>query len=342
MLSLRIIHFTGRIGLRSFLYLSKIVMFTQGDVMRRRLFLLPLFFLAIIEVEAQSITLVERQGSERIIEHPAGRTRVPHRASRVATLGYMVTDAFAAMGLQPVAADEPTPALAGLPELETTLENLRSLGRVTSPSFESLISAEPELILIHEKLVRPRVFRRLSRIAPTVSIDARDPETLLDQIAVITGYGAEARAARQEYRSEVEETRAAVSDLRSRGETVAFVRIRPRVVRLYGQSEGPGRILYEELDLAPGPGVPSGPDDLWVNLSTEEIGRIRADHIFLGVDSGAENRREAVETSPLWDELPAVRAGNVYPVASQLWIAGDDAPIGSAHILEQVERALLP
>jgi iron complex transport system substrate-binding protein len=243
------------------------------------------------------------------------------------------------MGRPPVVADEPRDQLASLPEMDA-LRNTASLGTLSSPNVEAVIAADPDVILIHEKFAGRRTLRRLRRVAPTVVLSARHPVELAAQIGLVLARERDAAEVIQVYREELRRARAEVAAARKAGESAAFLRVRPRVVRLYAADTGPGRILYEELGLEPGPGVPADPDELWVNLSLEELGSIEADHVFLGIDPGAGSRGDDVRDHPLWDSLPAVQAGNVYEVRSLLWISGDDGPIGARHIRRDIVRAL--
>lgn len=294
------------------------------------------------EPGSPSVTVVAEARDTRTVRHVGGETTVPLRPSRVATIGYLPTDTLVAMGMTPVAADTPSRQLAELPRIREALLQARSIGRLESPSFEALIAANPEAILIHDKFLTSRTFRRLSQIAPTVGLDGRSPEELLSQVGRALGFEEEASDAVAAHIRRLREARDTLSPVRQAGATVAIVRLRPRVVRIYGMSEGPGRMLYDELGLQAGPGVPRDPDELWANISLEDLGRIQADHIFLGVDPDAADRENELRAHPLWSDLPAVQSGNVHEVPAILWIAGDDAPIGSAAILEDVVEALAP
>lgn len=292
------------------------------------------------EEESGPFTVLSETADTRTVRHAGGETVVPLRPERVATIGYLPIDTFVAMGRTPVATDELDDQLASLPGIRDAVASARSIGRLESPNLEALVSAEPDVILIHDKFLTPRNFRRLSEIAPTVGLTARTPAGLLSQTGRALGLDSEAEEAVGRYERDVAAARKRLARARETGTSVAFVRVRPRVIRLYGAGEGPGRVLYDELGLVPGPGVPADPEDLWANLSFEEIGRIEADHLFVGVDSDASDRERELRTHPLWSDLPAVEAGNVHTVRSLLWIAGDDAPIGSTVILGDVVQAL--
>ena len=286
-----------------------------------------------------ALDVVESTPEMRRIRHAGGESEVPVQPDRVASIGYLITDSLVAMGHPPAIADRPREQLAELPEMEI-LSEIASLGTLSSPSGEAIVAADVDVILIHEKFANRRTLRRLRRIAPTVVLTARHPVELTAQIGLTLARESAAADVIYSYRRELRRARGDIRGILQRDETVAFLRVRPRVVRLYAASTGPGRILYEELGLLPGPSVPRDPDELWVNLSLEELRRIQADHLFLGIDPGAGDRGDDVRDHPLWGSLPAVRAGNVHEVRSLLWISGDDGPIGARHIRDEVVQAL--
>jgi iron complex transport system substrate-binding protein len=295
--------------------------------------------IAVPIARVSGIDVLSSGAEVRRIRHAGGESEVPVRPDRVASVGYLITDALVAMGRPPVVADEPHDQLAALPEMEA-LGNTASLGTLSSPNVEAVIAADPEVVLIHEKFAGRRTLRRLRRVAPTVVLTARHPVELTAQVGLVLAREIDAAEAIHRYREELRRARAEVAAAREAGESAAFLRVRPRVVRLYAATTGPGRILYDELGLEPGSSVPLNPDELWVNLSLEELRSIEADHLFLGIDPGAGDRGDDVRDHPLWNSLPAVQAGNVYEVRSMLWIAGDDGPIGARHIRRDVVRAL--
>ena len=65
-------------------------------------------------------------------------------------------------------------------------------------------------------------------------------------------------------------------------------------------------------------------------ISMEMLPELTAEHIFLvagygtaggSSDEEAKKRFEEMQQDPLWQEVPAVKKGNVYEVDSRLWLA---------------------
>lgn len=70
---------------------------------------------------------------------------------------------------------------------------------------------------------------------------------------------------------------------------------------------GPGELIYDELELTPSSGVPK---DVWGEVvDAEYFAKIDADHIFFFSDDGKVGD---TADSPAWQNLKAVKDGNVY------------------------------
>lgn len=70
---------------------------------------------------------------------------------------------------------------------------------------------------------------------------------------------------------------------------------------------GPGELIFEAMKLPPSTGVP---EDIWGEVvDTEYFSKIDADHIFFFSDDGKVGD---TENSPTWQNLEAVKNGNVY------------------------------
>jgi len=52
----------------------------------------------------------------------------------------------------------------------------------------------------------------------------------------------------------------------------------------------------------------------------EVIPQLTADHIFLTMDTGAEQQYKELTENTLWKSLPAVKSGHVYEVNFETWM----------------------
>jgi iron complex transport system substrate-binding protein len=64
-----------------------------------------------------------------------------------------------------------------------------------------------------------------------------------------------------------------------------------------------------------------GTEDTWLPLSSEELGTVDGDVIFVTLWSGStQEDLDALLTDPLWGTLSAVQANKVYLVPDEYWM----------------------
>jgi ABC-type Fe3+-hydroxamate transport system substrate-binding protein len=103
--------------------------------------------------------------------------------------------------------------------------------------------------------------------------------------------------------------------------------------------------LRRRLDVALGVARPPGQgfdaEDFAIELSLERLGELDVSHaIFVYGDADAAVQRRRLAANPLWERLPAVRAGRALVVARPgAWAIGADI-IGVHAIVDEIERWL--
>ena len=78
-------------------------------------------------------------------------------------------------------------------------------------------------------------------------------------------------------------------------------------------------------------------------LSPESLLQLDADHIFVAaeVNAGAQRSWSGVLSHPAWGRVPAVKSGNVYPLAEQQqWL--HPGFLARARMLDEIMSALAP
>lgn len=75
------------------------------------------------------------------------------------------------------------------------------------------------------------------------------------------------------------------------------------------------------------------------NISLEVIPQLTADHIFLTMDTGADQQYKDLTENTLWKNLPAVKGGRVYEVNFETWMKS--GPIADGMKIEDVVQALV-
>ncbi|MET3926682.1 iron-siderophore ABC transporter substrate-binding protein [Devosia sp. 2618] len=283
---------------------------------------------------AQIAQTIAETPTTRTIEHAAGQTEIPLDPQRIVTLHNVFAEALSALGLSPIGSvDRPS----GMPaQLLASLADTTSVGSHSAPDFERVLKLEPDLILAQKRQLGDD-YERLTAIAPTLLLD--EPETEWRDwyrgLGRALGRADAAEAAIIAYDDKAATTKAALAAKRP-GETVLLLRVREKDIRVYGGSRRAGPVLFDDLGLTPHDMVPL--DKEHQEISLENLPQLTADHIFLMVED--KDRMTSIEATELWQRLPAVQAGHVYPVSMEPWNQSV-GPISFAVVIDDVAAALL-
>lgn len=214
------------------------------------------------------------------------------------------------------------------------------LGTFEQPSVERIIALQPDLI-VGSGFLGDQVYRVAARIAPTALITPEDWKAFFRVLADVTGRGEAARDAFAAYERRVAGIRARMTDI-----TVSVVRITPWDFQVYldaPNAYGPFAVMREAgvrrsayETVTDGPTV-KRPD--W-----EELAALDGDVLLYIVgganDSDRSGRHEEVVSNPLWQMLPAVRAGRAHRVDAATWM--EFSGLASANrVLDDIERLIL-
>lgn len=94
-------------------------------------------------------------------------------------------------------------------------------------------------------------------------------------------------------------------------------------------------IAFRALGIAQPEGQ-TDPEQFRIDISEENLNLLdSADTLFVYVDDTAVGEQEKIESSPLWQTLPAVQADRVHFVSSGVWNSADI--IGFEHVLDDIE-----
>lgn len=279
------------------------------------------------DIEKAADALVSRQkDGQLVLSHKYGQTVIPADPERIVCIkledlalalgvdleacqileGYYLEEQIRALGIGSIAVDE-----------EANTVNL-----------EQVLSYKPDLILLRDSF-EPSVYEELSKIALVAPFDLKNTEVSLLAMGKILGMEEQALFRLEEYHEKLnaaKETLSAVSD----SET-AMLRVMKKEVRLYpASSNDMSRFLYADLGLTPDPMAEAYDRKESLAISMELLPELTANHIFLvagygssggSSDDEAKKRLEEMKQDPLWQEIPAVKKGNVYEVDSRLWLA---------------------
>lgn len=213
------------------------------------------------------------------------------------------------------------------------------LGSFMEPSVERIAALKPDLIL--GTALADRTYPLLSRLAPTVLISAYNWQDYLRLFAEVAGRTSRGEHLLDGYKARVARLKSRVPD-----RTVSVVRITPWDFQVYLDSPkayGPFAVLRDvgvrrsAYETAAGDETLKRPD--W-----EALAGLDGDvllYIVGGVNNSATSgRHEEVLASPLWQMLPAVKAGRVHRLDPAVWM--EFSGVGSAHrVLDDVERLII-
>ncbi|WP_186670922.1 iron-siderophore ABC transporter substrate-binding protein [Sporosarcina sp. BP05] len=249
---------------------------------------------------------------QRVIEHAAGQTTIVGKPEKIVVLDYRLADQMLALGIKPYASTTYIGSLE-LPYLDNdALSGVIPLG--DSANLEALVEIEPDLIISRDSKINDD----LSKIAPTVILENSDDwRTGLIKMGVVLQKEEEAQQWIEQYEQKLDEARKLIAAHVKPGETFMYLRIQPKIIRLYGPNHGFAEILFSGLKLTPAPGIES--ISKAEQISLESLPSFNTDHLFLEVgnseeDLEAQTDLEMYAATSVWKNLTAVKAGQVYSV----------------------------
>lgn len=279
------------------------------------------------EVEAVASALIRQdENGQIVLSHKYGETVMPENPSKIVCI--KLEDLALALGVELTACQQ----LEGY-YLEDQIQSsgIASISvdeESNTVNLEQVLSYEPDLILLRDSF-EPSVYEELSKIAPVAAFDLKDAEVSLLAMGKALGMEQESIARLEQYHKKLDDAREALAAVTD-NET-ALVRVMKKEVRLYPASTNDmSRFLYQDLGLIPDPMAEEYDNKDSLAISMELLPELTADHIFLvagygtaGGDSDqeAKKRLEEMKQDPFWQEVPAVKNGNVYEVDFRLWLA---------------------
>lgn len=296
-------------------------------------------------IDEYSLEVVSETDSTRTVRHVLGESEVPKEPQRIVSLSFLLTDDLLALGVKPVASETYEADFAYLNPLAEGIIPIPFRGDVSN--LEAVLAAQPDLILVgayNGEIYDGADYAQLSQIAPTVVINETD-SYIADRWVFDLGVVLEEEEAARwaEYQDKLAAARAQL-EAAVGNEKVGLFRVTSRDFRIYG-NVGYTSVLYNE-------GVGLTPPELarklaWgkynESVSLEVLPQLHdAEHLFISVDGDEDAARvfTKVEDNPLWQNLPAVQKGNVYPVERRVWI--NDGLLANERKLRDIVNAFVP
>jgi iron complex transport system substrate-binding protein len=283
-----------------------------------------------------------------VVEHVAGTACVPNQIQRLVTLDGVAFEYAIALGLDPIGtatADYQAP-------LEPLITDAQLIGKNGEPSVEAILALQPDLILgldFHQG-----IYPQLAQIAPTLLVPFEHSGQWKDVFVTMgtaLNQGQAAQSALATYQARAADFQTQMGD-HLNDLQVSVVRLYPDTINLYLKDSFAGTVLQDaglarppaqDIDAATAEQRFGNP--IQTSISRELFEQADGDVIFLwtGENTAEENVRlqqklEALERDPLWQQLKAVQAGRVYRVPSY-WIGS--GPIAANAILDDLFKYLV-
>jgi len=275
----------------------------------------------------------------RVIEHAMGKTEIKGTPQRIVTLYQGAADVAVALGVKPVGIVESWAEQPVYTYLRKDLDGVAIVGLETQPNLEEIAKLKPDLI-IASKLRHEKVYDQLSQIAPTVTHETvfKFKETV-QLMGEAVNKEVEAQQLLTDWEHRVADFKGKISAKLGDGWPIetSVLNFRSDHARIYVTGYA-GDILselgfvrseYQQEEADKGTVV--------VRLTDKEgIPSMNADVFFVflsdpGQDEAVQKTYEEWSNHPLWKNLDAVKADQVYQIDESVWnLAGG---VLSAHML---------
>ncbi|MQA79733.1 MAG: ABC transporter substrate-binding protein [Streptosporangiales bacterium] len=258
------------------------------------------------------------RATERQVRTDKGRVGVPVKVARVACADFFGAFAVIDLGLVPVAVSGSGYQDTG-PTYAPKLAKVPTVGDFTTPDPEKVAGTNPDLIL-RTIDTADALYRQLTGIAPTVvvSFQRLSLTEVTSRVGDVLGRKTEADALLATYRKRYGEIKTKHADVLD-SHTFTFAQTASdSTFWTLGEKWTDTKVL---VDCGVRLAEPSASQkDPTQEYSMERIGVLERSDVLV-IPAGPDGVTEAPDNKPLtrnalWRRLPAVRAGQVYPVPS--------------------------
>lgn len=281
------------------------------------------------------------------IKHDLGTTEVPDHPQRIVVLEYSFVDTLAAVGVAPVGIADDEKRDSVVPAYTDIIGNdWVSVGTRKSPSLEVIASLSPDLI-IADTSRHSAIYESLSEIAPTISFDSLTGtyQVALEAaktIAHAIGKDAEMEARLAEHEKKMEGFKAEIGDVSAW--SAQFFIDNGEGIFLHSPVSYNGSLLAW-FGFKSNMATPDGHsyEEATVTTSLEQLSQIDPQILIRGkyADPGLT---DSWKGQPLWDNLTAVKTGNVFDVNAHEWsrlrgvIASEVSGANLVQIVKQLKK----
>lgn len=247
------------------------------------------------------------------VTHEAGTTNVPDNPKRVVALEFSFVDALDELGIEPVGiAQENKDDVSGLLGKKISFTEV---GTRQQPNLEVISSLKPDLI-IGDFNRHKGIYKQLQQIAPTIILKSRNA-TYQENIASFKSIAeAVGQTDKMDQRLQLHEERLATAkqkvDPNDQRQIMVGV-FRSDSLTAHGETSFDGELL-EKMGIDNAITKTAEPT---VTITLEQIVKWDPDVIFMA--EADPKLLDEWKKNPLWNQITAVKKGEVYEVNRDLW-----------------------
>lgn len=271
----------------------------------------------------------------RTVASEKGEITIPANPSKVIGLSVVYPEFLQALGVTPIAVQNYHPEFPVY--LEEPFKNTTKMGIATTPDFEKILAAEPDLI-IAPTWWSDKDYDQLTKIAPTVLLPQRDDWR--DELKDIAGVLGKPEAADKVIQDLVDQELAAKEKLDTivGDETVMYMMIMPDGIVLYGENIDRGSFVHKTLGLKAVENFPQS--ELSITISLEKLPEYNPDHIILQMNDDSnetiQQYYKEIQSSSLWKNMTAVKKNQVYLVGGEEWFNLGMSPLANSYAIDAI------
>ncbi|MDR6550724.1 ABC-type Fe3+-hydroxamate transport system substrate-binding protein [Paenibacillus qinlingensis] len=330
-------HYMDEISIRSLAQNQGISPSNFAGMFKKQTGMRPVEYLAHLRMQHAKASLAAREGLKTVATKVGYRDELyfsrtfkkivgvsptlyakKHSEDKLMTVFPQLNDYLPALDLRPFA----TLSYAGndqirglLPHIAEDLKDVKIMGRWDHPDKETVLRADPQLILgtnWHSLMMDS-----YRNVAPTITVWMKDDwrSTLYD-VAGLFGKKEQAADWLRMYDQRVAEARARLRASNQRGKSVMVLVAASDEWRVYGGKRQLGDILYRDLGLSPPQGISSASH--YTVISQQDLCRLNPDYLILSTCNSNFNTQltDELKQSGTWSALRAVQSNQVMEVPS--------------------------
>ncbi|WP_214723116.1 MULTISPECIES: Fe(3+) dicitrate ABC transporter substrate-binding protein [unclassified Exiguobacterium] len=283
--------------------------------MRRKTWMTALTLLVLSSLMLAACSSQAEQSNEktRTITHEAGKTKVPEKPKKVVALEFSFVDALDELGITPVGiAQENKTDVSGLlgKDIEFT-----EVGTRQQPNLEVISSLQPDLI-IGDFNRHKGIYKQLQEIAPTIILKSRNAtyEENIDSFKTIAEAVGKTKQMDDRLALHEERLQAAKKKVDPKDDRKVMVGVfRADSLTAHGETSFDGELL-EKIGIENAVTKTAEPT---VTITLEQMVKWDPDVIFMA-EADPKLLKEWKD-NPLWNQITAVKNGEVYEVNRDLW-----------------------